>query len=398
MKTKEFTKLLKQHLLPFLPGAKVGKSQPSAIRHALVAYQNPCSLLLKPSETSKYRIQLLRSQPFSREERTLVQVFIEEATSLLPQSNEDFFPDLMRSLPRRVIARFLPSSRGRMALDYSIQQLEKLAAQTYEGGPITTAIGITGSIGYGPITLDELWSEDFSSVLSNGFDTMYVSGSDGRLFGFGALPGQTGVSYTPYRFGSIANWCNKTNRVALVLNRNGEILIFKHKRLQFAKRRGTWRYYSHDPVVRILGRSMGRSLKRAVYETCLDVSFAHTGGCLAVLSAASKRTIAKSVKADDLLHPPVKIRTRLLEFVIRKQFHQLDRRMRQELLAMDGATVLSRDGTVLTAGAIVRVPGGSLGGGRRAAAHQLSKVGFGIKISSDGPVTGFRYVKEVFAF
>jgi hypothetical protein len=63
---------------------------------------------------------------------------------------------------------------------------------------------------------------------------------------------------------------------------------------------------------------------------------------------------------------------------------------------MDGATILRNTGDVITAGSIVRVPGGSSGGGRRAAAVQLSKLGLGIKISADGPITGFRNKREIF--
>ena len=63
---------------------------------------------------------------------------------------------------------------------------------------------------------------------------------------------------------------------------------------------------------------------------------------------------------------------------------------------MDGATVLTHTGEVLTAGSIVRVPGGSTGGGRRAAALQLSKLGLAVKISADGPITGFRKRKTIF--
>ena len=64
---------------------------------------------------------------------------------------------------------------------------------------------------------------------------------------------------------------------------------------------------------------------------------------------------------------------------------------------MDGATVLKQSGEVVTAGSIVRVPSGSMGGGRRAAALQLSKLGLAIKISADGPITGFRNRKEIFS-
>jgi hypothetical protein len=64
---------------------------------------------------------------------------------------------------------------------------------------------------------------------------------------------------------------------------------------------------------------------------------------------------------------------------------------------MDGATVLTRTGRVLTAGAIVKVPGGSTGGGRTAAAKQLSKLGLAIKISADGPITGFKKRAIIFS-
>ena len=46
-----------------------------------------------------------------------------------------------------------------------------------------------------------------------------------------------------------------------------------------------------------------------------------------------------------------------------------DRRLRQELAAIDGATVLSFEGDVLAVGAIVKIPGGSAGGGRLAASN-----------------------------
>jgi DNA integrity scanning protein DisA with diadenylate cyclase activity len=65
----------------------------------------------------------------------------------------------------------------------------------------------------------------------------------------------------------------------------------------------------------------------------------------------------------------------------------LSRRQRLELLSMDGATLLARNGTILAAGAILRVPGGSTGGGRSAAAAAISEFGVGIKVSQDGPIS-----------
>jgi hypothetical protein len=52
--------------------------------------------------------------------------------------------------------------------------------------------------------------------------------------------------------------------------------------------------------------------------------------------------------------------------------------------------ILSHLGDVLAVGAIVSVPPGSRGGGRRAAAMRLSELGLGIKISEDGEVIGYK--------
>jgi hypothetical protein len=70
-------------------------------------------------------------------------------------------------------------------------------------------------------------------------------------------------------------------------------------------------------------------------------------------------------------------------------FLDLGRRQRLELLSMDGATILQQDGRIVTAGAILQVPGGSAGGGRLAAAQAIAQYGVGIKVSQDGPIAGW---------
>jgi len=396
MNEEVFRALLLDHLVPMLAGTELGTSRPSRPHHALVAYQHPCALLMRPSEDSTYRVQLTRSQAFRPEEKRLVAYFVEELAQVSSQAQAPYFRDLMASLPRRVISKLLPGNRGRGTFEQAIQGFEELAAQTYEGRPVVAALGMTGSMAHGPISLEELWREDFSRVLSNGFDSMYLCGSDGRVFKLACLPGPPSVEFSPHRLGSVADWCKKKQRVAIVLNRNGEVLVFKDRKLQFAKRRGSWRYYAHDSVVRRLGVG-NRGLRRAVYESCLDVSFARTGACLALLTAKSASTLKKFLADKDLIARAEQTRTKLLGSTVKKPFQKLDRVLRQELLSMDGATLLTHAGEVLTAGAIVRVPSGSTGGGRRAAALQLSKLGLAIKVSADGPITGFRNRETIFS-
>jgi hypothetical protein len=379
-----------------LSGSRIQNASQSKGSRSVAAFETPISLFVKPDTATPYRLRLRRSQKFEKNEKYLVQIFIEQLGAVSKAEDEPYFGELLETLPRRVIAEFL-GVKARPVLLKCMQHFEALAARTYEGRQIASAVGITGSVGYQTVRLNELWAEDFSMVLANGIDTMFVAGSDGRVFNLISLPSGD-ISYAPHRFGSIAAWCDTKNRVALALNRNGEILLFKDQRLQFAKRRGAWRFYSHEPVLNQFGYGLPRRLKEAIYETCLDVSFARTGGCIAVLSKQNVPKLRQYVNSEDIIDETLTVKTTLLSKAVRGDtFQAIDRRLRLELLSMDGATIVDHQGNILAAGAIVKVPSGSSGGGgRKAAARQLSKLGLGIKISSDGPVSGFRAKKLAF--
>jgi hypothetical protein len=397
MDKPQFRELLEEHLVPMLSGSKIQDAPDSDRSLSVVAFETPVSLFLKLNTSTSYRLRLRRSQRFDANEKRLVEIFINQLDAISSVTEGVYFDDLLTSLPTRVLSEFL-EVRAKTVLLESMQQFEALASRTYEGHQITSALGITGSVGYRTVRLDELWKEDFSMVLANGIDTMYVTGSDGRVFNLASLPPGENAAYAPHRFSAIANWCNTNNRVALALNRNGEILLFKDKKLQFAKRRGTWQFYSHDPVLRQFGYGLSNRLKEAIYETCVDVSFARTGGRIAVVGSTTASRLPEYVNRDDIIAQTRTTKTSLLSKAIRRDtFPAIDRRLRLELVSMDGAMIIGHQGNVLAAGAIVKVPSGSsAGGGRRAAARQLSRLGLGIKISSDGPVTGFRRKNVVF--
>ncbi len=400
MNREEFEKLLNSHLLPIFTGASLGASEDAKPFHKLVAKRNVCTLLIKPSKDADYRVQFLRSQEFLEEEVELIEHFVSEVKTIDPHRTQDHFKDLMALLPRRVIGRLLGGEgQGRSTLEEAIRWFESLASQTYEGKQIVAAFGITGSMSYGPIDISSLSQEDFSKVLSNGFDTIYQCGQDGKIFNITRLSVAYPDSHAPVvRMGAVANWA-RGNRIALVLNRNGEILVFKNKMLKFAKRRGSWRYYPHESALKQFGRGIKADIKSAIYQSCLDASFARTGGCIAVLTRDGERELRKRkiVHSTDMIVNKESIRTKLLAKAIKKPFQDVDRLLRQELLAIDGAIILDNQGGIITAGAIIKVPEGSISGGRRAAAVNLSKWGIGIKISADGPILGFKKRNEIFS-
>jgi hypothetical protein len=144
-----------------------------------------------------------------------------------------------------------------------------------------------------------------------------------------------------------------------------------------------------------MNTSFSRNVCVAVYQTCLDVSFAKTGGGIALIKRLELERLKQSkIVGDNDFVGANTVKGQFLKTIIGKPFYDLDRHLRQEIVAMDGATILDYQGNVIAAGAIVKVDAGSDGGGRLAAAKTLGKYGQAIKISSDGEIRGFKQKKD----
>ncbi len=214
-------------------------------------------------------------------------------------------------------------------------------------------------------------------------------------------------------------------RIGVLCLVNGDILLIKDKKLLFSKRNGNWIYYDYNRFRHVVSKYINADIydKNAyltnfidqIYLTVLDVSFAHTGGCLAITHYDKfdeyKNAIEKDLldidlmdnddDDDELKAQKNKIRQRkkviknLLEIHpfsnTYKEFFNITRKLRQELLGLDGATIVNTNGKLLAAGAIVSIDGGSENGGRTAATKQLAKYGFAIKISEDGYIQCYGY-------
>jgi hypothetical protein len=168
----------------------------------------------------------------------------------------------------------------------------------------------------------------------------------------------------------------------------------------FARRSGRWSFLTHEPVLTQMGTPQDERVRRAVYATCLDASFARTGACIGIVSSNHMTNLSKVVvNKDDRIGLGKSAKARSIGRMIgTDKFHELDRRLRQELVAIDGATVISHEGDLLAVGAILKIPGGSASGGRLAAAKALSDLGLGIKVSQDGGITGYRRAQREPAF
>jgi hypothetical protein len=275
-----------------------------------------------------------------------------------------------------------------------LAQLQEWAGSQYEGRPITAAVGLDRENFVVPhlsdVAIDEVWSQPFGPVLSNGLDTMIVVAGNGMAYSLRALDTKEPTPLAPFRYAALAEW-SQGLRCAFCLTRTGEILVFSDRALRYARRRTAWHHFTHEAVMAQLDCVPDVSLRATIYESLLDASFARSGACLAILAEGSIDSIDGIVSADDNLYKSAgnSVKVRAIRQLVDSRFQWLDRRVRAELLSLDGATILSHEGNIVAAGAIVRVEAGSPGGGRLAATKTLSKLGVAVKVSQDGKITGY---------
>lgn len=384
----EFRKVVEEYLAPMLQATVEPGAVESTSQEALASYVNLNRLEVKPVRNAGYRLVLTRTPTFTSRERTLAGQFITELAQVVSLNAGSYQPDLITAIPRRVIASHLGGSDVLLSV---LQRLETWSSQTYEGQRIVASIGLDVGPAQSGVLLDELWEQPFGPVMTNGLDTLLVIGNDSEVSAVQQLSTTNVSRVAPYRLREIACWATE-GRISVVLNQQGEILVFKDQSLCFARRNSRWLHYVHETNIKRMSPPGDRSLREAIYESCLDASFSRTGACIGAVQKTRIDEIATLVSADDLLSVPTTYKTRFIARVVgSRTFQSLDRRARAELLALDGAMLLDPNGRILAVGAILNVPSGSAdGGGRTAAARKLSTVGLGVKVSQDGSITGFR--------
>lgn len=385
--------IITKHLLPMFPGTVLLTDSLELRRRVdLASFQDPSTIILWPGKDADYRLRIQRSQPFTYADVVFMSHFMGVINEIFDLENRVFFDQLLEGLIPLSIANYVSGhTQSRVGSCVKIiQQLENWASQTYEGQNITASIGFDPYIEdcQGP-NLEDIWPLDFSAVLTSSFDTIITVDSDLRIYSFEALSSISNSSIAPYQLLNLAKWA-RARRALFSLNRKGEILIFRDGDLEFAKRSGRWIHYTHNTITKLMGRVGSPELRMSVYETSLDVAFSHTGGCISIVKSDCKNRLKKIVHNDDFLDLELGPKAHCIDTIVDKPFHEMDRRLRQELVAIDGATIIDHTGKILAVGAIIEVPPGSRGGARQAAAKALAKLGIAIKISADGGMTAFK--------
>lgn len=430
MQRERFITFLEDNILSLFTGSEIIGEEESTTRDACVAQGASGTLLVKFKRSDPVRFVIKRVQPFKSFEVSLVKSIVEEMRVIFKANlNEEFIRGLESQVTQRAICRAL-TKNAYTTLDSLLTTVSNWGLRTYEGQKAKFGFIITGK--NAPkvtpnMNIEHILKKDFSALLSDGINTYILLSADGQLLSYQSLSKATKQNiFAPYEYINIASLCTG-NRIGVCLDSEGEVLIFKDKQLLFAKRNGKWISFSHEEIVAKLAERSGEveEVRRAVYLSALDTSFARDGGCIVHLNSAAKQAVLKHIDAADLISKEcyeIKVgetnqqsfldeqemgasnalfeeflkedkctkAATLIKIIGGRKFQELDRKLREELIGIDGATIIDYEGNVIAVGAIIKIEAGSVGGGRLAAAKTLSNYGIAMKISADGCIEGFR--------
>jgi len=436
MNKEQFAEFIQDNILSIFTGSEIIGEEPSTSRDSLVAQGSSGSLLVKFNKNDDYRYQIKRIQPFKNYEVALVKSIISELGALKESNLDDNY---FRTLQSFVIENAICKSVNELShetLHQIVAQLNTWSKRTYEGNSATFGFLVCNIKAAGKqnpnLHISKILQENFSAVLADGINTCFKISSDGYLLNYITLPKSKEQNINaPYEYIDMANICYGS-RVGVCLSKDGDILIFHDKNLVYAKRGGVWSRYSHEEIIDRISDNvsdLSDKTRQAIYLSALDVSFARTGGCVVHLNKSAEETFLKHINESDILlknyyfikydqehnlitsieqeqQPTTEEKPSYEEFLSRttsnkisnlrcmingRKFADLSRKLRQELLSVDGATVIDNDGDIVAVGAIIMIESGSFSGGRLAAAKTLSHYGVSLKISEDGQIQGFKY-------
>jgi len=291
---------------------------------------------------------------------------------------------------------------GSATLFRLLDKMKAWAQKTYEGRRMPFSFVIdSGSSASGAEDFIRFLESNHSAVFTDGMTSGVALDKKGCIVKYFSTHDHQNIiengkiPLVPQRFYDFAQMCTADasgNWLGVVSQSNGDIVIIKDKRLVFVRRNGKWAYIDAYHVYTAIKNALvdvdeetRETHAKEIYSSILDVSFSKTGGCIAIYNNASSQDVHSIIGVHDNLlcveesTEKKKIISRLING---ETFVSLDRKLRQELLSLDGATIIDASGKIVGVGAIIAVPSGSEEGGRTAATKILALYGLSIKIST----------------
>ena len=351
-----------------------------------------CNLMCKINSADLYRKYSKIYKDYQQKVGKLSDEELLELKSLLINSRKNYYDSIdNESLVQRTLYAIL-------------MQLETWSIKTYEGQRKTFGIILCKnelSNNYNSFDYIEFLKKDYSATINDGFYSAVELYSDGIYKSHVQINNNVNL-FLPsiaYPLTGFANLCDE-NKIGILLTESGDILIINDKKLCYTKHNGRWlRCDSTNVITRIKEELELEYINHAelIYQTIVDISYSRGGACIGVVNSdILPPELSNMIEAGLLCKNHTDEKLIALKNLITKNnrqntFYSLDRHLRRELLELDGAMVFSKNGLIHAIGTIIKLDGsGSTGGGRTAAAIQLSQYGLSIKVSQDGYVQLFK--------
>lgn len=438
----EFYDIVGKLIVPLFTGSYLAGEMESSPRDLEVALGKGNSVLLKPTKLDDYRIVLKRGQAFKSFEVNIIRSIIKVLNDIseLGITDKMYLSKLQSIAIERALIESLTDAGSETILGI-IGELEKWSTRTYEGQSVSLGILVNlASVAdqHNPVYYHNVLDSDFFALFTDAVNSFVEFDKDGKMMGYVSLKNPKKVAtVSPYIYEKVARICND-KRIGICLTKNEDILIFYSRQLVFAKRNGSWCVYCHDEIIRLLQNnvsSAAKQIRRAIYNTALDCSFSYKGACIAYIDKDKTLEALSHIDAADIISEEYFNKKKELELeeagklynlgnakfiidkfslsyeefldkykyaktmairriVAGKKLFELDRKLVEEMTAIDGATIVDYEGTIIAVGAIIKIEAGSDGGGRLAAAKTMAKYGVAIKVSQDGIMQGFTFDKK----
>lgn len=395
---------------------------------------NPSALMIRWFGT-RYTLRVPGRWPFTAHEvrlaRAIGDVLGARCRAILnPQiiaERSDLFQGLIED---RYVGSFLDhhpyeieAQTARADLIASVIELLRVAAlSSYENRVISTGVLLLSSredpcrpaVAVPPAA--PTYSESLTSIrsfyrLADGISTVFLANTDGRLLdiidlerwsraagGAAPLPVASAGRYEPH-----ARATQRHGHVCAILSPSREIKIFGDGVEVFAFRGAEWHLLDLQAKYRVWSAAVGNeTLALRLFQMALDLADQREGALFVIVRRPED--VTDLVASGDRLDLPIATpsnadmpsRRDLLHLLEGRAATELDPSVLAALATLDGAMVMTTDGRLLAAGAILRhVPVDDLGnseiveGARTSAALSASRVGPVLKVSEDGIVTLF---------
>lgn len=304
-----------------------------------------------------------------------------------------------------------------------IELLRVAALSSYEGRSISTGVLLLNAMedpcrrGGGLRRPAPAYTQSLTGIksfyrLADGMRTLFLANAEGRLLDIIDVErwsAQLGDRHRPQvacadRYQAHARATRQHGHICAVLSPSREIKVFAEGTEVFAFRGASWHLLDLHAKYRVWSQAVGNdALALRLFQTALDLADTREGALFVV--ARDPGAVAELVAPGDRLDlpmatpstPDMPSRRDLLHLLEGRTAIDLDPSVLAALASLDGATVVTSDGRLLAAGAILRhLPvddlasgGGIVEGARTSAALSASRFGPVLKVSEDGIITFF---------